>query len=36
MFSVLKRIMLTAVIAVGFMLGSMTVTAQADMPNRRA
>lgn len=32
MFSVLKRIMLTAVIAVGFMLGSMTVTAQADMP----
>lgn len=32
MFSILKRIMLTTVIAVGFMIGSMTVTAQADMP----
>ena len=32
MFSILKRIMLTTVIAIGFMIGSMTVTAQADMP----
>jgi len=32
MFSILKRIMLTTVIAVGFIISSMTVTAQADMP----